>query len=235
MWVVVGWTFGRIYCATNREEAWRRFRTASEWVACRCGALDTQIAVTPEAKGLIESGRPAVYVVNHCPVPLLDTVWIPLIGLRRCKIVAGCVGAPGIGGVYDRLDSIRVLAGGGNIPRVLEEAHRAMKQGYSVVVMGGGGPHGATRTRWDRLMGLQLGAFLIAVQEHCPVVPVVLRDPLSAYGILHPKSALALALPSMRHRLTIDVGEPLEPADFADSPQLLRDATLASINHALSI
>ncbi len=210
VWVAVGTTFAQILWAPSGDAAWATFRGNSAWVAHRSGLFAPRISVHPAARLLIQSGRPAVYVLNHFPVALLDTVTIPLLGLPRCKILAACKGMPAIGPAYEKLGSICVRPGGGNTERVLAEAKKAMAEGYSLVIFGEG-RHAGRKGRWDEVVDMQLGSFLIAIQEHCPVVPVALCDPLAAYGITHPATLLAPLFPSLAQTFTIRILQPIHP------------------------
>jgi 1-acyl-sn-glycerol-3-phosphate acyltransferase len=234
-WLAIGLTFSQIYISTSTAEAWRAYRENSLWWFRNSGLFDPAITAAPAAQELVLAGTPAVYVMNHFPVALLDTVAIPLLELPRCQVVAGCEGAPWIGTCYHKLQLIRVRPGGGNTARIVEEGAEAIRAGRSVVVFGEG-RHAGLKSSWDQVAGMQLGAFLIAAKENCPVVPVALCDPLCAYGLVNPAALLSIVFRIGRfaQRFPIKILHPLAPHKFGGSAERLRDATVIALNAALT-
>jgi 1-acyl-sn-glycerol-3-phosphate acyltransferase len=232
VWAVICGTFGQIYHTSSREAAWRRFRSNSLSLGHSSGLYTPVLQRHPAADKLIRQQTPAIYVLNHFPVALMDTVAIPWLGVGRCRILAACQQVPVYSTVYRNLGSIPVLPGGGNTQRVLDHGLAALRGGESVVIFGEG-RHAGSKQRWDEVVDMQLGAFLLSVASGSPIVPVALCDPIAAYGLVRPQSILGLALPGWGQRFDIKMLAPLWPADFYNEPASLRDATVAALNAAL--
>lgn len=227
VWLAVGVTFAQICVAPTVDDAWHVFRRNSGWVANKSGVFDWAVRIHPDALALQRRGTPAIYVLNHFPAPIFDTCCCALLGIP-CRVVTGCMTMPVVAQVYRRLGSIDVRPGGGNTERILDEAHAVLKGGQSVVVFGEG-RHAGRKRRWDEVVDLQLGAFLIAAREQCPVIPVALCDPIGAYGIIRP--SVLFGLPQS---VTLNVLAPLRPHHFK-SPMHMRDAAVAALNRALKL
>lgn len=224
-WLVVLGTYGEI-ALSRPARARQTYEARSSWF------FRERLEIT---------GRPltcpAIYVINHLSVELFDQVAVPALGIGRYKLLAGCDMGFAVDTVYDKLGCLRVRRGGGNTERLLREADEALQEGYSVVVFGEGRyRHGPAAVGFDRIHGLQTGAFRMAFRARCPCVPVVLADPSVPrwlnYGLMPPLAAASWLWGTGTRRLRASFLQPLAPKQY-DSPETMRDAALVSMNLSL--
>ncbi len=158
-------------------------------------------------------GRGSVLVANH--TTLVDVTAILALPDVCCIAKAGYSSSRFVG---------RLLALAGFIPagttlaeraRMIDDATRRLDEGFHVLVF----PEG-TRSPEGGLLPFRRGAFEIACRANVRIVPITLRcEP----------SALRRGQPFWRHpdtcaRLSFQVGDALQPADFAHRSRPMRNA-----------
>lgn len=107
-----------------------------------------------------------------------------------------------------------------SIKAMMERSLELLRQGSPLLIF----PEG-TRSATGELQGFKMGAFTLARQAGCPVVPVALTGTADSL----PKRGLVLR---NTMRATVEVLDPLDPADFPEADGL-RDAARAAIAAAI--
>nr|WP_242340978.1 MULTISPECIES: lysophospholipid acyltransferase family protein [unclassified Anaeromyxobacter] len=162
----------------------------------------------------------AVLAANH--LSLLDI--LVLYGLfRPFKWVskAEVFRVPFVGWNLWLNDYVRVKRGDReSIREMMDHCRAHLARGTPVMLF----PEG-TRSRDGRLGAFKDGAFRLAIEAGCPVIPIV----VSGTGDALPKHGLVLR---QRMRAHVRVLDPLDPAEFPTA-DALRDATRAAIAAAL--
>ncbi len=163
---------------------------------------------------------PAVLVANH--MSMLDI--LVLYGLfRPFKWVAKAelFRVPFVGWNMVINDYVRIRRGRPeSIRRMMEHCRLHLERGTPVLIF----PEG-TRSRDGRLQSFKDGAFRLAFEVGCPVIPIVVTGTVHAL----PKQGLAIR---GGMRAAVRVLDPISPSDHA-TPDALRDAARATIAAAL--
>ncbi len=173
-----------------------------------------------EGRGKVPWKGPAVLVANH--MSMLDI--LVLYGLfRPFKWVAKAelFRVPIVGWNMTINDYVRIRRGHpDSIRRMMEHCRQHLERGMPVMIF----PEG-TRSRDGRLQPFKDGAFRLAIDVGCPVIPIVLSG--TAHAL--PKRGLAI-----RGGMTasVKVLDPISPAAYA-THDALRDATRAIMAAAL--
>ncbi len=171
-------------------------------------------------RGKLPWRGPAVIVSNH--VSLVDIV--VLYGLYRpFKWVSKEENFKlPFAGWNMRLNGYVSLARGrrGSIRGMMTRSLEILRQGSPLLIF----PEG-TRSASGELQGFKMGAFTLAMQAGCPVIPVALSGTLKGL----PKQGLVFR---STMRAVAQVLDPLDPGDFP-SAEALRDAARAAIAGAL--
>jgi 1-acyl-sn-glycerol-3-phosphate acyltransferase len=164
---------------------------------------------------------PAVIVANHAS--LLDI--LVLYGLfRPFKWVskAELFRVPILGWNMRINDYVQLRRGEReSVVQMMAHCRRHLAAGSPVLIF----PEG-TRSKDGALQPFKEGAFRLAVEAGCPIIPVAVVGTADAL----PKHGLVLR---QRMRARVEVLAPLDPAAF-DGPQSLRDAARAAIAEALA-
>lgn len=163
---------------------------------------------------------PAVLVANH--LSLLDILVLYAL-FRPFKWVAKgeLFRVPFIGWNMALNDYVRIWRGDReSARRMMAQCRRHLARGAPVLLF----PEG-TRSRDGRLQPFKDGAFRLALEAGCPVVPIAVAGTFDSL----PKSGVVLRRP-MRAR--VQVLEPIAPADHP-SVAALRDAARAALVAAL--
>ena len=171
------------------------------WVMARL--LCTCLAISFETDGGPLAGRACVYVANH--ESFLDSFAIGLMFSEPVVFVAGGVlsSQPVVGSFLRRIGAVFVGSdrGKGRSPaeHVLATLEEVVRSGRSIVLFPEGG-----LTVTAELRRFHLGAFVVAANTGCPIVPV---------GIIGTRAILPAGrrLPR-RGAIRIVVGQPLLPA-----------------------
>ncbi len=163
---------------------------------------------------------PAVLVANH--LSMLDILVVYDL-FRPFKWVAKAelFKIPFVGWNMTINDYVRIWRGpGDSIRRMMEHCRRHLARGTPVLVF----PEG-TRSRDGHLQAFKDGAFRLAIDAGCPVIPIVITGTFEGL----PKEGLI-----MRNgmRATVRVLDPILPADHP-THDALREAARAAIAAAL--
>jgi 1-acyl-sn-glycerol-3-phosphate acyltransferase len=173
-----------------------------------------------EGRGALPWKGAAVLVANH--LSLLDI--LVLYGLfRPFKWVskAELFDVPVLGWNMRLNDYVAVRRGDrDSVRRMMDRCRAHLERGVPVLIF----PEG-TRSRDGRLQGFKDGAFRLALEAGCPVVPIALAGTSDAL----PKHGLVLR---RRMRAEVRVLEPIRPEEHP-SVEALRDAVRARIAAAL--
>lgn len=163
---------------------------------------------------------PAVLVANH--LSMLDILVV--YGLfRPFKWVAKAelFRIPFVGWNMTINDYVRIWRGrGDSIRRMMEHCRRHLARGTPVLLF----PEG-TRSRDGHLQAFKDGAFRLALDAGCPVIPIVISGTFEGL----PKQGLILR---NGMRATVRVLDPILPADHP-THEALREAARAAIAAAL--
>ncbi len=201
-----------------------RRRVALHLYSCAWGTL--YVVMNPiwrlrvEGRDRIPWKGPAVLVANH--LSILDILVVYAL-FRPFKWVAKAelFRFPFLGWNMVLNDYVRIRRGDPeSVRRMMEHCRRHLAQGTPVLLF----PEG-TRSRDGRLQGFKDGAFRIALDAGCPVIPIV----VSGTGEALPKHGLALR---RRMQATVRV-LPAIPAGTHTTVHALRDAVRAAIIAAL--
>jgi 1-acyl-sn-glycerol-3-phosphate acyltransferase len=164
---------------------------------------------------------PAVLVSNHAS--LIDI--LALFGLfRPFKWVSkrSVFKVPCIGWNMSLNGYIQLTRGDkDSIARMMKQARACLDAGVPVFIF----PEG-TRTRDGNLLPFKEGAFRLALEAGCPVIPIAVHgtgDALPKHGITLRKQTKAL----------VEVLDPMDPGHFG-TPAAMAEAARATIGRALS-
>ena len=202
-----------------------RRRLALHLYCCAWGTLYVvanpfwRIAV--EGRGKLPWRGPAVLVANH--VSLLDILVLYAL-FRPFKWVskAELFRVPIVGWTMAINDYVRVRRGDPeSVRQMLEHCRRHLDRGSPVLLF----PEG-TRSRDGRMQRFKDGAFVLARDAGCPVIPIALSGTFEAL----PKTGLAIKN-GMRAR--VRVLDPIEPRGHP-SVESLREAARAAVAAALA-
>ncbi len=163
---------------------------------------------------------PAVLVANH--MSLLDILVVYAL-FRPFKWVAKAelFRVPIVGWNMVINDYVRIRRGHpDSVRRMMEHCRLHLERGTPILIF----PEG-TRSRDGRLQSFKDGAFRLAVEERCPIIPIV----ITGTGEALPKRGLVFR---GRMRATVRVLEPISPLDHPTHGEL-RDAVRAVIAAAL--
>jgi 1-acyl-sn-glycerol-3-phosphate acyltransferase len=163
---------------------------------------------------------PAVLVANH--LSILDILVVYAL-FRPFKWVAKAelFRLPVVGWNMAMNDYVRIWRGDReSVRRMMEHCRAHLARGAPVLLF----PEG-TRSKDGRLQGFKDGAFRLAVEARCPVIPVA----IAGTGEALPKHGLVLRT---RMRALVRVLPPLSLPEGA-GPEALRDAARAAIVAAL--
>jgi 1-acyl-sn-glycerol-3-phosphate acyltransferase len=172
---------------------WRLARTMGR-LACAC------LGIPLEARGVLSAGEPCVYVANHAS--FLDSCAIFVMFPTPVVFVAGSVLSRQliVGTFLRRVGAVFVGGedgkGGPNVESVLATLKDVVRSGRSIVFFPEGGlGHDPGLRRF------KLGAFVVAAETGCPVVPI---------GILGTRGILPAGRRLLRRGANkLVVGEPL--------------------------
>lgn len=162
---------------------------------------------------------PAVLVSNHAS--LIDILVLFAL-FRPFKWVskASNFKLPFIGWNMTLNDYVPLVRGNrDSIVKMMADCHAHLGRGSPVLLF----PEG-TRTRDGNLLPFKDGAFRLAVEARCPLVPIVIHDT----GDCLPKHGMILR---QRMHALVEVLEPIDPA--GRDPGELRDEVRALIDRAL--
>jgi len=162
---------------------------------------------------------PAVIVANHAS--LIDILTLFAL-YRPYKWVskASVFRVPFIGWNMKLNDYVGLVRGNRtSILRMMDECRTHLRRGSPVLLF----PEG-TRTKTGELQAFKDGAFRLATEMHCPVIPIAVHGTADSL----PKHGFVLR---SRMRALVEVLDPIDPGDLdADG---LRDATRSVIAEAL--
>jgi 1-acyl-sn-glycerol-3-phosphate acyltransferase len=163
---------------------------------------------------------PAVLVANH--MSMLDiTVLYGLFRPFKWVAKAELFRVPFVGWNMSINDYVRIRRGHrDSIRRMMEHCRLHLERGTPVLVF----PEG-TRSRDGRLQSFKDGAFRLAVDVGCPVIPIVVTGTCDAM----PKQGLMIR---GGMNASVRVLDPISPADYP-THDALRDAARAAIAAAL--
>lgn len=191
-----------------------------------CGWASFYVVANPlwslavDGRGRLPWNGPAVFVANH--LSLLDI--LVLYGLfRPFKWVSKAVlfDVPFLGWNMRLNEYVAVRRGDrDSIRQMMDECRAHLARGMPVLIF----PEG-TRSRDGRMQGFKDGAFRLAVEAGCPVVPIAVAGTSDAL----PKHGLILR---RRMRAAVRVLEPVRPQDHP-TVDALREAVRARIAGAL--
>jgi 1-acyl-sn-glycerol-3-phosphate acyltransferase len=174
---------------------WKLVRATGR-LLCAC------LAVPFETSGVPSAGEPCVYVANH--TSFLDSLALLLMSHEPIVFVAGGAFSRQrvVGPFLRRMGVVFVRSEGGKgrsfVESVLSTLEDVVRSGRSIVFFPEGG-----RTVTPELRRFQLGAFVVATETGCPVVPV---------GILGTRAMLPAGRRLPRPgAIRLVVGEPLRP------------------------
>jgi 1-acyl-sn-glycerol-3-phosphate acyltransferase len=174
---------------------WKLTRAVAQ-LLCAC------LAIPFETSGAPLAGRSCVYVANH--VSFLDSFAIGLMFAEPVVFVAGGVLSRQrvVGSFLRRIGVVFVKSEDGkrlsSVESVLSTLEDVVRSGRSIVLFPEGG-----LTATPELRRFHLGAFVVAAESGCPVVPV---------GILGTRTILPAGRRLPRQgALRLVVGEPLLP------------------------
>jgi 1-acyl-sn-glycerol-3-phosphate acyltransferase len=174
-----------------------------------------------EGRGRLPWRGPAVLVANH--TSLIDI--LVLFGLYRpFKWVSkrSVFRTPFLGWNMTLNDYVPLVRGDKeSIHKMMEHCRRHLRKGSPILMF----PEG-TRSDDGQLKAFKDGAFRLAFDQRCPLIPIVVHGT----GNVLPKNGLTLREPM---RAVIQVLEPIDPSRF-ESAEALRDATHAIIADALA-
>jgi 1-acyl-sn-glycerol-3-phosphate acyltransferase len=185
-----------------------------------------------EGKATIPMDGPVIFASNH--LSFLDSIAIPVAAPRPVHFLAksSYFDGKGMSGWFSRefftaIGAVPVQRGAGQAAlNALDQQRRLLEDGKAIALY----PEG-TRSLDGRLYKGRTGVAFLALQTGAPVVPVGLvgTDKVMPVGA---------KLPSMKERVTVRFGEPLElshhgPADSGKARRLATDDIMAAI-HGLS-
>jgi 1-acyl-sn-glycerol-3-phosphate acyltransferase len=122
---------------------------------------------------------------------------------------------------FENLTNLAPFDRKGSLRQALRQAGEVLERGRTVLIF----PEG-TRSPTGQLQAFRDGAFRLAIDSGCPVVPVVIRGTHETV----PKHGLVLR---QRMRGEVTVLDPIDPKAF-ESATALRDATHAVFERALA-
>ena len=191
-----------------------------------CGWASFYIVMNPiwrlrvEGREKLPWRGPAVLVANH--LSLLDI--LALYGLfRPFKWVAKAelFKVPFVGWNMTINDYVQLRRGrGDSIRRMMEHCRSHLARGMPVMLF----PEG-TRSRDGRMQAFKDGAFRLAADAGCPVIPIAIAGTFEGL----PKQGLVRLRPA---RISVRVLDPISPADHP-TPDALREEARAAIAAAL--
>ena len=185
-----------------------------------------------EGRALVPKTGPVIFASNH--LSFIDSIAIPVTAPRPVHFLAKAsyFDSPGISGwmskqFFSAIGAIPVQRGAGQAALdALDQQRQLLDSGSAVALY----PEG-TRSLDGRLYKGRTGVAFLALQTGAPVVPV---------GLVGTDSIMPVGakLPSLKHRVTVKFGEPLElghhgPANSGRARRLATDDIMAAI-HALS-
>ncbi len=205
--------------------AFDRRRLALHLYSCAWGSF--YVVMNPlwrmevEGREKLPWRRPAVLVANH--LSMLDILVLYAL-FRPFKWVAKAelFRVPFVGWNMRLNDYVPIRRGHpDSVRRMMDHCRAHLARGTPVLLF----PEG-TRSRDGRLQSFKDGAFKLAIEAGCPVIPIAVSGTFESL----PKRGLVL-----RHgmRARVRVLDPISPADHP-SPDALRDAARAAIADALS-
>lgn len=185
-----------------------------------------------EGRSRVPKTGPVIFASNH--LSFLDSIAIPVVAPRPVHFLAKAsyFEGGGLSGWVSRefftaIGAVPVQRGAGQAALdALDQQRVLLEQGSAVALY----PEG-TRSLDGRLYKGRTGVAFLALQTGAPVVPV---------GLIGTDKVMPVGakLPSLRHRVTVKFGEPLDLAHHgsADSGKARRLATddIMSAIHALS-
>ncbi|MHC2997815.1 acyl-phosphate glycerol 3-phosphate acyltransferase [Microbacterium sp. HJ5] len=185
-----------------------------------------------EGRSLVPKSGPVIFASNH--LSFLDSIAIPVAAPRPVHFLAKAsyFDGPGLKGwaskeFFTAIGAIPVKRGAGQAALdALDQQRVLLEQGKAVALY----PEG-TRSLDGRLYKGRTGVAFLALQTGAPVVPV---------GLIGTDAVMPVGakLPSVKHRVTVKFGEPLDlahhgPATSGRARRLATDDIMAAI-HALS-
>jgi 1-acyl-sn-glycerol-3-phosphate acyltransferase len=201
-----------------------RRRLALHLYCCAWGSLYVVAnpfwRISVEGREKLPWRGPAVLVANHLSlldIPLLYALFRPFKWVSKGELFR----VPIVGWTMALNDYVRVWRGDPeSVRHMLEHCRRHLERGTPVMLF----PEG-TRSRDGHLQRFKDGAFRLALDAGCPVVPIAVSGTFEAL----PKTGLSIKR-GMRAR--VRVLDPLRPADHPSLEQL-REAARSAIASAL--
>ncbi len=138
------------------------------WARSCCETMGVQLSLRGGA--ILESSPQCIIVANHNS--FMDIVVLASFLKQDYRWLAKDLvfKVPFIGGHMRRCGHIPVTRGAGKALKIAENIHRVIEEGASVLFF----PEG-TRSEDGQLQSFHMGAFLSAVQEGLPVLPLIVR------------------------------------------------------------
>jgi 1-acyl-sn-glycerol-3-phosphate acyltransferase len=185
-----------------------------------------------EGRAGVPKTGPVIFASNH--LSFLDSIAIPVAAPRPVHFLAKASYFEGTGmsgwasrEFFTAIGAVPVQRGAGQAALdALDQQRVLLEQGSAVALY----PEG-TRSLDGRLYKGRTGVAFLALQTGAPVVPV---------GLIGTDAVMPVGakLPSVRHRITVKFGEPLDlshhgPANSGRARRLATDDIMAAI-HALS-
>jgi 1-acyl-sn-glycerol-3-phosphate acyltransferase len=180
-----------------------------------------------EGKGNVPRSGPVIFASNH--LSFIDSIAIPVAAPRPVHFLAkASYFESGLSRwFFTAIGAIPVQRGAGQAALdALDQQRTLLEEGSAVALY----PEG-TRSLDGRLYKGRTGVAFLALQTGAPVVPV---------GLIGTDDVMPVGakMPSLRHRITVRFGEPLDlahhgPASSGKARRLATDEIMAAI-HALS-
>lgn len=216
------------------------WQNAARWLFKSSGLFAVEYVDMHHARP--DDGGPAIFVVNHMHVALLETIAAPLLASpptlggspnhnMGCRVVAACAETAGIRSVFQNLGCIPVErpAAGGNATAVVQRCADVLADGRDVLIFPEG-RHNHKKQHWYHLEGLQTGAFLLARRTGRPIVPIAFGPPKTDTDWI---ASTGLVRPWGGEPIQVQYLPPLWPHRFG-TPQEMREATRLALNRALA-
>ena len=180
-----------------------------------------------DGKANVPKSGPVIFASNH--LSFIDSIAIPVASPRPVHFLAkASYFETGLSGwFFTAIGAIPVHRGAGQAALdALDQQRTLLEEGSAVALY----PEG-TRSLDGRLYKGRTGVAFLALQTGAPVVPV---------GLIGTDDVMPVGakMPSLRHRITVRFGEPLDlahhgPASSGKARRLATDEIMAAI-HALS-